>query len=215
MTDPASLRLYDFALAPSARRARMFIAEKGLDIPRIKVDLRAGEHLAPAYLAISPQGLVPALRLPDGQVIGENDGIAAYLEAAFPEPPLLGTTPLERGRVMEWNARISLNGMTAAAEALRNSHPSFAGRALPGVGDHEQIPALAERGRTRLRQFFEMLDRRLAEAPHLAGERFTMADITAVVLVDFARAIGMPADPALARLAGWAAHVAERPSYKA
>lgn len=206
------LTLYDCATAPSPRRARIFLAEKGVRHDTVAIDLRAGEQLGAAYRQINPQCTVPALRTEDGLVLTDNAAIAAYLEARFPAPALLGSTPEEKAEVASWNWRAEFEGLLAVAEALRNSAPAMANRALPGAVDYAQIPALAERGLARVGQFFDLLDARLAACPFVAGERFSVADITAVVAVDFARIVKQKPGAQHAALLRWRAALAERPS---
>jgi glutathione S-transferase len=208
------LILYDFVNAPSARRARMFILEKGIEVTRVTVDLAKGEHLLPSYLAVNPAGLVPALKLADGEIITENDGIAAYLEAAFPTPALLGATPLMRGRIMQWNARLELEGLLPLAAYLRNRHPAFIGRAVPGTYAAEQIPALAERGRDQVSHFLPTLDRQLREHAFVAGAEFSYADITAIVFIDFMTTARLSVPLELNALLSWAERIRRRPSYQ-
>lgn len=183
------LTLYDCATAPSPRRARILLAEKGAAHETVQIDLRANEQLGDAYRAINPECTVPALRLEDGHVLTNNAAIAAYLEARFPEPPLLGMTPLEKAEVASWNWRIEYEGLMAIAEAMRNTAPAMKDRALAGPVGYVQIPELAQRGLSRLRHFFDALNARLASRDTIAGERFSIADITAVVAVDFARVV--------------------------
>ena len=211
------LILYDCATAPSPRRARILLAEKGVDHATVQVDLRAGEQLGEAFRRINPQCTVPALVVQggedDGLLLTDNAAIAAYVEARWPEPPLLGRTPAEQAEVASWHWRAEFEGLMAIAEALRNSTPAMAGRALPGPVNYEQIPALAERGIARLQQFFATLDARLAGREFIATGRFSIADITAVVAVDFARVVKQKPDaekhPNLLR---WRAAMAQRPS---
>ena len=208
-----SLVLYDCATAPSPRRARIFLAEKGVPHETVQVDLRSGEQLGEAYRRINPQCTVPALRVEEGAVLTDNAAIAAYLEARFPEPPLLGRTPLDKAEIAGWQSRIEFEGLMAVAEALRNGSPAMANRALPGPVDYAQIPALAERGLARLRQFFVTLDAHLATREFVATPRFSIADITAVVAVDFARVVKVKPDPqAHPHLVRWRAAMATRPS---
>ncbi len=206
------LTLYDCATAPSPRRARIFLAEKGVRHDTVAIDLRAGEQLGAAYRQINPQCTVPALATEDGLVLTDNAAIAAYLEARFPEPALLGSTPEEKAEVASWNWRAEFEGLLAVAEALRNSAPAMANRALPGAVDYAQIPALAERGLARVGQFFDLLDARLAACPFVAGERFTVEASTAVVAVDFARIVKQKPGAQHAALLRWRAALAERPS---
>jgi glutathione S-transferase len=209
------MKLYDYAKAPSPRRARMAIAEKGLNVELVPVDLWAREQLSDAFKSVNPQALVPALLTDDGQVITENIAIAAYLDALEPEPPLFGTSPLERARVLEWNARIEFELFMPTAEAFRNAHPNFKGRALPGPDDYEQIEALAERGRRRAPRFWPSLDLRLAASRFVSGEQFGFADITAVTALDFAAMVGLGPDPSLSHIGRWLEEAKARPSYTA
>ena len=183
------ITLYDCATAPSPRRARILLAEKGIPHETVMVDLRAGEQMGEAFRAINPQCTVPALRTEEGNVLTDNAAITAYLEARYPEPPLLGRTPIEKADIASWNWRVEFEGLLAIAEALRNSSPAMANRALPGPNDYPQIPELVQRGLVRVQNFFAMLDARLAKSDFVAGERFSIADITAVVAVDFARVV--------------------------
>lgn len=207
------LTLYDCATAPSPRRARILLAEKGVAHATVQVDLRAGEQLSEAYRAINPLATVPALKLEDGTVITDNAGIAAYVEARFPEPPLFGTTAAERADVASWHWRCEFEGLLAIAEALRNSSPGMAHRALPGTVNYEQIPALAERGLARLQAFFDTLEARLAGRDCVAAGGFSIADITAVVAVDFARIVRVkPDEQRHPNLLRWRALMAQRPA---
>lgn len=183
------LTLYDCATAPSPRRARILLAEKGVPFETVQVDLRSGEHLGEAYRRINPQCTVPALRTDEGAVLTDNAAIAAYLEARFPEPPLLGRTPLDKAEIAGWQWRVEFDGLMAIAEAFRNSSPAMVNRALPGPVDHAQIPELAQRGLVRAQQFFALLDAHLAGREFIAAGQFSIADITAVVVVDFARVV--------------------------
>ena len=206
------LTFYDCQTAPSPRRARILLAEKNVPHTTVQIDLANGEHLQPAYRAINPSCTVPALRLEDGTVIGDNAGIAAYIDAAYPEPPMLGRTPAERGLEAAWNARMENEGLWAVAEALRNSAPRLKDRALTGAANFPQLPELAERGRQRVAMFFDMLDARLDGRAFVATDAFTWADITAFVTVDFSRAIRMQPGPAHANIARWRAALSQRPS---
>ena len=208
----STITLYDCATAPSPRRARILLAEKGVAHQTVQVDLRAGEQLGEAFRRINPQCTVPALRTEDGLVLTDNASIAAYVEARYPEPPLLGVTPAERAEVASWHWRIEFEGLMAIAEALRNGSPAMANRALPGPVDYAQIPALAERGVARLQQFFATLNQRLADREFVATPRFSIADITAVVAVDFARVVKVKPGEQHPHLQRWRAVMAQRPA---
>ena len=183
------MTLYDCATAPSPRRARIFLAEKGVAFNTVQVDLRNAEQLSNAFRAINPQCTVPALQTDEGAVLTDNAAIAAYLEAHTPTPPLLGVTALDKAEIASWNWRVEFEGLMAIAEALRNSAPAMVNRALPGPVNHAQIPELAQRGLVRIQQFMDMLDQRLIGRDFIAANQFSVADITAVVAVDFARVV--------------------------
>jgi glutathione S-transferase len=203
---------YDCSTAPNPRRARMFIAEKGLDIETHDISIAKGEQLGDAFRAVNPRATLPSLITDEGTVLGENLGIAAYLEARFPEPPLMGRTADEKGLVLTWNAIAEYQGGMPVGEALRNSNPHFRNRALPGPVDFEQIPALAERGIQRIELFFDLLDERLKESPFLACDHFTLADISAFVFVDFARVVKMRLPETHLAAQAWFENVKARPS---
>ena len=206
------ITLYDCSTAPSPRRARILLAEKGVAHETIQVDLRNGEQLSDAYRQINPLCTVPALRTETGLVLTDNAAITAYLEARYPEPPLLGTTPEEKAEIASWHWRIEFEGFIAIADALRNSSPAMANRALTGPVDYPQIPELAQRGLTRLQQFFIALNERLAGRNFIVADRFSIADITAVVAVDFARVVKLKPDERHPHLQRWREVMAKRVS---
>jgi glutathione S-transferase len=206
------ITLYDCATAPSPRRARILLAEKGIPHETVQVDLRAGEQFGDAYRRVNPLCTVPALRTPEGEVLTDNAAITAYAEAIRPEPPLLGSTPLEKAQIASGNWRIEFEGLLAIAEALRNGSPAMANRALPGPRDYAQIPELAQRGAARTQDFFDMLEQRLAGREFIAADRFSVADITAVVAVDFARVIKLKPGERHPNLQRWRAAMAQRPA---
>lgn len=206
---------YDCATAPSPRRARMVLVEKGIEVETRQIDLRSGEHVSPAFLKINPRGTVPVLVTDAGTVLTENLGIAAYLEAAFPETPLIGRTPDETGLIWMWTALCESQGGIPVAEALRNSSPAMKDRALPGPVPYAQIPELAERGRKRLAAFFELLEERLTGREWLATDDFTLADLTGYVFVDFARIVKMRIPEGNTATHAWFDRIATRPSAQA
>lgn len=206
---------YDCATAPSPRRARMLFAEKGLEIPTVQVDLRNGEQLGDAFRAINPRCTVPALKLPDGTVLGDNASIARYMEEIRPEPPLLGRTPVEKAIIAEWNAVVEFEGLMGIAEVVRNTLPGMKGRALTGPNSYEQIPELAERGLARVSRFFANLNDRLAASAYIGGEHFSIADITAFVAVEFAGWVKLVPKGNQSALNEWRVAIAARPSARA
>jgi glutathione S-transferase len=206
------ITLYDCSTAPSPRRARILLAEKGVVHDTVEIDLRRGEQLGEAFRAVNPQCTVPVLGTDDGLLLTDNAAITAWLEARFPEPPVLGVTPAEKAEIASWNWRVEFEGLSAIAEAMRNSAPAMAERALAGPVNYAQIPELAHRGLARARQFFATLNERLAGRDFLAADRFSVADITAVVAVDFARVIKLRVDEQVPELQRWRAGMALRPS---
>ena len=209
------ITFYDCASAPNPRRARIFLAEKGVSHETVQIDLRAGEQLSPAYRQINPACTVPALRVDSGWVLTDNAAIAAYLEAQYPQPPLMGRTPREKAEMASRNWRMEVEGLMPVADALRNSSPAMVDRALPGPVNYAQIPELAQRGLARVQLFFQTLDALLSDRPFVAGEAFSVADITAVVAVDFARIVKQKPDDRHPNLLRWRAALAERPSMQA
>ena len=206
------ITLYDCSTAPSPRRARILLAEKGLAHETVQVDLRSGEQLGQAFRAVNPQCTVPALRTEEGALLTDNAAIAAYLEAAYPQPPLLGVTALDKAEIASWQWRVEFEGLMAIAEGLRNSAPAMLNRALPGPVDYPQIPELAQRGLARVQQFMTLLDQRLAGRDFIAAGQFSIADITAVVAVDFARVLRIKPGDAHPHLLRWRAAMAQRPA---
>ena len=204
--------LHDCKTAPNARRVRLFAAEKGIGLPARQVDLRSGEHLGAEFLRLNPDGTVPVLELDDGTAISESVAICQYLEELHPEPPLMGVDPVDRALVTMWQRRMEQHGLWAVAEAFRNQAPGLKDHALTGPRPSPQIPALVGRGRQRYGWFVEDLERRLGEQPFVAGERFTIADITALVAVDFARrALGSESPDPHSALGRWYQAVSTRP----
>ncbi|WP_373086293.1 glutathione S-transferase family protein [Sneathiella sp.] len=210
------MKLYDFPGPPSPRRVRILLAEKGLDVDKISVDIRSGEQFSDEFKKINPNCTVPVLELDDGTTISSIDAINRYIEEIYPEPPLFGTSPEERAKINDWCHYTNVNGFMAVAEALRNSAPRLAGRAITGPRDVEQIPALAERGRQRVLYFFEDLDKQLEGRDFVAGNSYSAADIGAMVVIDFATTMAKIEMPeGLPNLKRWHAAVAARPSASA
>lgn len=210
------MKFYDCQPAPSPRRVRIFIAEKGLldKIEIVQVDLRGGAHFKPEFTRINPFRTVPALELDDGTCISESIACCRYLEAAFPEPPLMGRTPKEQGVIAMWEHRCEWDGFIGGAEMLRNTAPGMKDRGLPGPHTFEQIPALAQRGRGRIAWFHEFLEERLKESEFVGGDSYSVADITALISIDFAarQKVGIPESHV--HLKRWYDQVSARPSAK-
>jgi len=210
-----ALTFYDYTPAPSPRRARIFMAEKGVTADTIQVDMAKAEQMTDEFKAINPTCTIPVLKLEDGTTFTENDGIAAYLEAAYPEPPLLGVTPEEKGTVANWQSRMLMEGLSAVAETLRNSSPGMKDRATTGPVNYAQIPELAARGKERLTVFMDTLNERLKDREFVAIDTYSYADITAQVVVDFAKWVKVTPTGAHTDLQRWHAAVSARPSASA
>jgi glutathione S-transferase len=206
------MKLHEFKAAPNPRRVRIFLAEKGIEVPTVQIDLQSREQHSQEFLARNMMGGVPTLELDDGSHISESVAICRYFEELQPEPALMGSTPAEAGRIEMWNRRMELNGMAAAGEAFRNASPAFVDRGLPGTDPVAQIPDLAQRGLERLPRFYADLDEILADRDYIAGDNYSIADITALVAIDFAGWVKVQPDEGLANLAEWYGRVSSRPS---
>jgi glutathione S-transferase len=213
---PGALKLYHAPASPNSRRVRMFLAEKGLALTLVPVDLGKGEQRSDAYRQINPRQMVPTLVLEDGTAIGEVPAIWRYLEETCPAKPLLGATPREKALVTMWERRVELEGFGAVMEGVRNAAPGLKGRAIAGSHDYEQIPALVDRSRLRVANFLSDLDTRLGGAPFVAGDRFSVADITALATIDFAvKAFATSIPEEHRALTRWYEAVSARPSASA
>ncbi len=206
------MKFYDFKAAPSPRRVRIFIAEKGMDIETVQVDLGGGEQFGEAFRKINADCVVPALELDDGTCISEVLAICSYLEELHPEPNLMGTNAAERASVLMWNTKIEQQGFMAIADAFRNVAERLKNRAVTGPESYAQIPELAERGRKRATQFFQRLDGQLANSTFVAGDSYSIADISALVVTDFATRVKISLPDDAENLQRWYESVAGRPS---
>jgi glutathione S-transferase len=201
------MKLYlDAGRAPNPRRVRIFLAEKGVTLPVEAVDIGAQAHKSAAYRAINPIQRLPALMLDDGTVIAESIAICRYLEALHPAPPLFGEGAREQALVEMWQRRVEFHLLTVVSQAFRHLHPAMAPLEVP------QIAAWGEANKPRAREFLAFLDAELAGRPYVAGERFSVADITAVVAVDFLKPAKIVVPEGLAHLQRWHREVSARPS---
>jgi len=208
--------LYHSSGSPNARRVRIFLAEKGISLPLVAIDLGKGEQHSDSYRAINPRRVVPTLVLADGTAIGEVPAIQRYIEDSYPGTRLLGETIKEKALIAMWDRRVEQEGFASVMEAIRNLVPGLKGRAIAGPHDYEQIPALVDRSRLRVANFFRDLNARLESSPFVAGEKYSVADITALVTVDFAaKAIDFPVLEELTALKRWYGEVAARASANA
>jgi glutathione S-transferase len=212
----ADMKLYQSNTSPNSRRVRIFLAEKGISMPIVPVDLGAREQFSDAYAAINPRRVVPTLVLDDGTAIGEVPAILRYLEEAHPELRLLGTTPTTKAQIAMWERRVEQEGFASVMEAVRNAAPALKNRAIAGPHDYEQIPALVERSKSRIKNFYADFNARLMDVTFIAGDDFSIADITAIVTVDFAaKAVGLPMPDEHLALLRWYRAVAGRPTMSA
>jgi glutathione S-transferase len=202
------MKLYDTKTAPNPRRVRVFAAEKGLAIPTVEVDLNARENHTPAFREKNPIGSVPVLELDDGTCIAESVAICRYLEGIRPDPPLMGTDAKDRAVVEMWQRRMELEIFQPIANVFVHTHEWFKGR-------RPQIPEYGEACRTHALARMRWLDGVLATRPYVAGERYTIADITALVGIDWGRVTKTRVPPECTNVLRWHELVSNRPSARA
>jgi glutathione S-transferase len=200
------MKLYDGGRAPNPRRVRIFLAEKGIEIEKQQVDIGALEHKGPAYSAINPMQQVPALVLDDGTVITESIAICRYFEALQPEPALFGSSGREAAIVEMWNRRLEQKLLLGVAQVFRHLHPGM--KAL----ENPQIAAWGVANKPRVLEFLGLLDRELALRRYVAGDRFSVADITGLVALDLMKPAKLEVADELSHVRRWHADVSARPS---
>jgi glutathione S-transferase len=200
------MKLYDGGRAPSPRKVRIFLAEKGISVPLEPVDLGARQHLSPAMTALNPLRRVPVLVLDDGTVLTESIAICRYFEARHPQPPLFGHDARSAALIEMWNRRLELDLYAAVQAVFRHLHPGMKEMEVP------QVAAWGEANRPRVMQFLALLDRELSGRRYIAGDAFSVADITGLVTLDFLRPAKLAVPPDLAHVARWHAELAARPS---
>lgn len=202
------MKIYDTQSAPNPRRVRMFLAEKGISAEYIQVDLKGGENLTPDMLKKNPMGKLPILELNDGTCISESDAICAYIEAAHPEPPLLGESALEKGITAMWQRRVDLHLMLPVVHCFQHTTGFFSDRMTP-------VSAYGEVAGKDAVKFLAELDKHLADATYIAGASFSIADIIALCAIDFAKVVKIRIGEQQTHLQRWYKLVSERPSAKA
>lgn len=204
------MKLYDAGKAPNPRRVRIFLAEKGLPCPElVPVDLNAGEHRSAAFTALNPWQRTPVLVLDDGTAIAETVAICRYFDAIRPDPPLFGTGAVGAANVEMWNRRAELGLLMTVAFAFRHLHPGMTGLEVP------QVPAWGEVNKERAADEMVRLDARLATAPFLAGESFTIADITAGLAMDMLKVARIDVPSQALHLKAWHEGLRSRPGWSA
>jgi glutathione S-transferase len=203
-----TMKLYDSKMAPNPRRVRIFLAEKGIQIADEQVDLAKAQNRTPEFLKINPYGGVPVLQLDDGTNLAESVAVCRYFEETHPEPRLMGVDARDKALVEMWQRRMELNLLAMAAGAFRNTSDFFKGR-IP------QVPEYGEVCRQAAERAFGMVDGFLGSSKFIAGDRYTIADITALVAIDFAKLVKLRITPEQKNLARWYETVSSRPSAKA
>jgi glutathione S-transferase len=202
------MKLYDYTMAPNPRRVRIFLAEKGMQVPVEQVNIGTVENRKPDFLAKNPMGTLPVLELDDGTYLAESVAICRYFEEQQPDPPLMGTNQKERAVIEMWNRRMELDLFMLIAQAFRNTNDFFKGR-IP------QVPEWGQISREAALKRMEWLDKELATREFIAGDRYTIADITTMVGIDFGRPSKIRIAPEQTNLTRWYQAVSSRPSAKA
>ncbi|MGB3551074.1 MAG: glutathione S-transferase [Candidatus Binatus sp.] len=202
------MKIYEFTMAPNPRRVRVFLAEKGINVPYQQVDLATAQNRKPEFLKINPMGGLPVLELDDGTHIAESVAICRYFEETKPEPRLMGVDAKDKAVVEMWNRRMEFEILMMTAGAFRNTSDFFKGR-IPQVKEYGEICRSAALKR------LEWLDTVLADREFIAGPRYTIADITALIGIDFGRLTGIKVEDNQKNLARWHHAVSSRPSAKA
>ena len=203
------MKLYDGGRAPNPRRVRVFLAEKGVTVPTEQIDLGALQQRTATYAAINPLQRVPALVLDDGTVLTESVAICRYIDGLHPEPPLFGEGALAAAQVEMWNRRAEFHLLGPVSQVFRHLHPAMKAMEVP------QVPAWGEANKPRIGEFLALLDGALALRSYVAGERFTIADITAMIAIDFMKVSKLAVPDDLAHVRRWHAEVSARPSARA
>jgi glutathione S-transferase len=209
------MKLYDFKLAPSAQRVRVFLSEKGLEVPTEQLNVREGAQFAEAFTSKNPFHCVPFLELDDGTVITESMSICRYLEELHPDPALFGRTAEERAIVDMWLRRFELDALIPMLHAVRNHLPAFAGRVVPGTRtDLPQLPAMVTRGKEMMEIFLGRIEPHMSKNDFVAGREFTVADITGFFAVRGTKALEMDISARYPAVGAWFAKVSARPAFQ-
>jgi glutathione S-transferase len=203
------MKLYDGGRAPNPRRVRIYLAEKGIEVPKEPVDLGALQHKSAAFTALNPVQRLPVLVLDDGTVIAESIAICRYFEALHPDPTLFGRGAMEIARIEMWNRRLELHLLFPVSHVFRHTHPAMKELEVP------QVPAWAEANKPRIAAFLDILDRELERHPFAAGDRYSVADITGLVAVDLMKPAKLAPPDELGNVRRWHKDVSSRPSASA
>jgi glutathione S-transferase len=203
------MKLYDAGRAPNPRRVRVFLAEKGITAPIVPIDLLKLEHKTPAFVAVNPLQRTPALELDDGTVITESIAICRYFEELHPEPPLFGRGALERATIEMWQRRLEFGLLGTVAAVFRHLHPAMAEMEVP------QVAAWGETNKPKVMEFLRVVEDQLQDRRFICGERFTVADITGLIGLDFMKPAKLSVPDELTNVKRWHAALAARPSAQA
>ena len=209
------MKLYDFELAPNAQRVRVFLADKGLEVPTEQLNVRDDDQFVEPFTSMNPFHCVPFLELDDGKVIAESMSICRYLEELNPEPPLFGRTAEERAVIDMWLRRFELDAFIPMLHAVRNHVPMFAGRVVPGTRtDLPQLPVMVTRGKEMMEVFLARVEPHMAQNEFIAGPDFTIADITGYFTVRMTNALEMDLTTSYPAVTAWFAKVSQRPAFQ-
>jgi len=203
------MKLYDGGRAPNPRRVRIFLAEKGIELPLIQVDIGAMDQRGAAFSGLNPLQQVPVLELDDGTVIAESIAICRYFEELHPQPALFGNGALGRAMIEMWQRRVEFHLFQPVTAVFRHLHPAMKEMEVP------QVPQWGEANRPKVASFLEFLDRELSNRPFIAGNEYSVADITGFVAVQFMKPARIEMPASLTHLAGWYNNIAARPSASA
>jgi glutathione S-transferase len=200
------MKLVEFARTPNSRRVRIFLAEKGISIPTEQVDLGELEHKKDEFAELNPLQRVPVLVMDDGFCLSESIAICRYFEETQPDPPLMGRDARDKAIVEMWQRRMELNFLYSVMHSFRHLHPHMAALEVP------QVAEWGEANKPRVMQMLELIDAELADRPYIAGDSFTIADITALVATDFMKPAKLEVPASLENFARWREQVSSRPS---
>lgn len=200
------MKLFDGGKAPNPRRVRIFLAEKGIDVPLVPIDMGAMEHRSDAVTSRNPLQRLPVLELDDGTIITESIAICRYFEELHPQPALFGKGPLGKALVEMWQRRMELNLMFSVAQAFRHIHPAMKEWEVP------QVPEWGEANKPKVLNFLNLLDAELAEREFIAGDDYSVADITGMIAVDFMKPARIQVPETCENVLRWYRAVSGRPS---
>ena len=207
------MKLYDFGPAANSKRVRIFISEKGMEVPVVELNVRDDAQFKEPFNSMNPFHCVPFLELDDGTVIAESISVCRYLEEIHPEPSFFGRTAEERAIIDMWNRRVELDGFMPALHATRNNVPLFKGRVVPGTRtDLEQLPAMVQRGKEMLDIFLGRLDPQLAVNEFVAGSVISIADITCFFVINMANNFELEIESRYPNISRWHNEFSARPS---